>query len=71
MIEALSSWLVVLDGSGSSLDSSRNSARSFSRRILAASLHFSFIFRTTILVPEGDKTSASTQLSNSLPTALA
>lgn len=48
MIEALSSWLVVLDGSGSSLDNSTNSARSFSRLILAASLHFSFIFLTTI-----------------------
>lgn len=49
MIDALSSWLVVLEGRGSNFESSTNSARSFSRRIRAASLHFSFIFLTTIL----------------------
>lgn len=49
MIDALSSWLVVLDGKGNNLDSSTNSILSFSRLILAASLHFSFIFLTTIV----------------------
>lgn len=50
MMEALSSWLVVLEGSGSSLDSSTNSKRSFSRRIRAASLHFSFMSLITTMV---------------------
>lgn len=50
MMDALSSWLVVLVGSGRSRDSSTNSARSFSRRILAASLHFSLSFLTTMVL---------------------
>jgi len=43
MMEALSSWLVMADGSGSSFASSKNSAFSFSRRVLAAFFDFSFI----------------------------
>jgi len=43
MTDALSSWLVMAGGSGSSLASSKNSAFSFSRRVLAAFFDFSFI----------------------------
>lgn len=43
MTLALSSWLVIADGRGSSFANSRNSAFSFSLLVRAAFLDFSFI----------------------------
>jgi hypothetical protein len=50
MTEALSKLLVIKAGSGKSLASSRNSAFSFSLRVLAAFLLFSFIAETEKMI---------------------